>query len=426
VTDKLLPHDFEAEQGVLGAMISEPEAARVVASLLDPLDFYRSAHQAIFAAAVAVVRNGSHPDYLALASELRTRDQLEGIGGCFYLNELTDAVPSAAHVEYYANLVRSCALDRRMRELCFRAAETEETTPPEVRLDLLVTQLRGLMRSSKGEPMPMPKAAEEFFEVYDREAEERKNGNRLIFGANTGIGVLDKVFRGWRPGTLNLVSSMSGAGKTALAVHIAIANAREGKRVAFFSLEMPRRQIVERILANDGKVSLWSITGRNMGEEDYGRAMDVPNHCRTIVIDDSAGLTVEQIHSRVERMTANGQFGLVIVDYLQIVQPALRRDQNREQQVAGIAKGLKDMSKRLDVPVLALSQLNGEGEIRESRGALHVADSETLYDREMDSSDTIQNIKFVVRKNRQGPRKQGPAVWHGDQVRFYDQRKDIA
>lgn len=416
---RMLPHNFEAEQSVLGSMLLGDDYAREGVSLLIAEDFYRQAHQMIFTAIVSVLRKNGGVDLISVSTELREQGVAEETGGAYYLSECTDAVPTAVNLDYHARKVRSCAVDRKMRELAYRAFATDEETPPEVRLDTLISQLRSLLPTAGGGPMNLPDAVGQFMELYDHEAELKRQGQE-VFGAYTGLESLDKVFRGWRPGTLNILSAQSGAGKTAIAVQIAIANAKKGKRVAFYSLEMSRMQLVERILANNGGIDLWNITNRSMSEDQYARAVDVPERCRQIVIDDTCGLTVQQIHARTERLMTEGRFGIVIVDYLQIIRGARIPGQNRETQVHGIATDLKNLAKNLDVPVVVLCQLNREGKLRESDGIFHDADSETLYIRNTECFDEQQEVQFVIRKHRQGPGRKVYATWYASQVRIVD------
>lgn len=358
--DKLPPQNLEAEASTLGALLIDKDAIIKVADLIEPNDFYKDAHGKIYAVMVELYETRTPIDILSLSSRLQEKGQLEAVGGHAYLSELANAVPTSSHVVSYAKIIQRKST---LRKLLQAAAEItslgyQETEDTESILDEAERKLYSVSQKYyKQNFIPIRSVLSE---AFDRIDELHKEAGRLR-GLPTGFSDLDNLLAGLQKSDLIILAARPSVGKTTLALDIARSVATKQKLpVGIFSLEMSKEQLVDRLLCSEAGVDLWRMrTGRlSESEDDFpriGHAMGVLSEA-SIFIDDSATANVMEIRTKARRLQAEHGLGLVMVDYLQLMEG--RNTENRVQEVAEITRGLKALARELNVPVLALSQLS--------------------------------------------------------------------
>lgn len=367
--EKLPPQNIEAEQSVLGCLMLDKNAIVRVADLLRPDDFYRQVHGIIFSAMLDLYESNEPIDLLSINNRLEDRQQLEAIGGPAYLTDLVNRVPTAAHVLHYAKIVQHKKVLRDLIEaaeqitlLGFKEEENIENVLDEAEQQVF----RISQKSLSQEFMPVKNALEEAFERIDK----LHKGDGSMRGVRTGFYDLDNYLSGLQKSDLIILASRPSLGKTSMALdiarHVAV---NEKTPVGIFSLEMSKHDVVDRLIAACAGIDLWKLrTGRlSMDglDNDFARiqeAMAVLSEA-PIFIDDAASPSVLQMRTMSRRLQAEHGLGLVIIDYLQLIQSRLGSD-NRVQEVSEISRSLKGLAKELEMPVLALSQLSRASEAR--------------------------------------------------------------
>ncbi|MGA9756530.1 MAG: replicative DNA helicase [Desulfobaccales bacterium] len=374
------PANPEAEQSVLGAILVRPEAMDRIADLIAPEDFYREAHGRIYKAMLDLYGRGEPVDLVTVSALLKERGQLEGVGGPVFLAGLSEQVGFATNAEYYASLVRDKAVLRRLLD-CAQEIASACLAPVENVAEFLDRAEHKVFQVAEAKVRPgfSPLSALVDNEIATLEAIwGRKDGS--LTGVSSGFTDLDNYTAGFQASDLIILAARPSMGKTALALNIAFNAAYGGPPekphsrqtpvpVAFFSLEMSKEQLVRRLLSSIGKVDASQIrratflTGPEWTklQEAAGILVDCP-----IYIDDTPAATVLDIRAKSRRLKADGKLGMVIIDYLQLMQgrPELN---SREQQISEISRSLKGLAKELAVPVMALSQLSREPEKRERK-----------------------------------------------------------
>lgn len=369
VNKDLLPHSPEAEQAVLGAVLSDSECLNKVAErIADPEYFYKKAHQTIYKAFLELAEANNNIDVITTTQHLKDRDLLDEIGGRSYLSALTDHAPIAANAEYYAKTVQSKSLLRSLitagNEIVELGYDTEEE------LDALVDKAEQLVFG-----LAQSKSKEDLTHVGDivqttwQVLEEREANKGALIGLDTGYYDLNAITSGLQKNDLIILAARPSMGKTALALNIA-ENAAiiDKKPVAVFSLEMSKEQLVQRLLCSRAQVDSNRIRTGQMYPEDWtrlGAAMSDIGQA-PIFIDDSAAVTVMELRGKCRRLKAeHGDLGMIIVDYLQLMQG--KASENRVNQISEISRGLKMLARELEVPVMALSQLSRAVEARQDK-----------------------------------------------------------
>jgi replicative DNA helicase len=366
------PANPEAEQSVLGAILVRPEVLDRIADLIVPEDFYREAHGRIYKAMIDLYGRGEPVDLVTVNALLKERGQLEGVGGPVFLAGLSEQVGFATNAEYYAQLVHDKAVLRRLLD-CTQEIAASCLAPVENVAEFLDEAEHKVFQVAEAKVRPgfSPLSALVDHEIATLETIwGRKDG--ALTGVTSGFVDLDNYTAGFQPSDLIILAARPSMGKTALALNIAFNAAYKSRPpvpVAFFSLEMSKEQLVRRLLSSVGEVDASQIrravflTGPEWTklQEAAGILLDCP-----IYIDDSPGATVLDIRAKSRRLKAEGKLGLVIIDYLQLMQG--RADApSREQQISEISRSLKGLAKELSVPVIALSQLSREPEKRERK-----------------------------------------------------------
>lgn len=432
---RLPPQNLDAERGVLGSILLLNEAIDDVGEVLKPEHFYSDGHQKIYAAIRDLYENNVKGiDGVTLAEELVRRGELEDVGGAAYLAEILDSVPHAAHVRYYSNIVRQKWLQRSLIYACTEIlADSYELSTDiddllqsaERRVFSIVEQQEGAGNIAIGDIL---------MDAFDR-IEERLSSDGDVTGITTGFSDLDAQTTGLQPTELIILAARPSMGKTAFVCNVAEAIAREAQRgVLLFSLEQSNLELAERFLCITSRVNGHDLRAGNLTPEQRDQLMIGSDELARLplFIDDKPGRTMGQIAALARRLHRKSPLGVIIIDYLQLVEP---EDKNspREQQIAGISRRLKFLAKELRVPVIALSQLNRGVELREDKrprladlresGAIEQdADMVMFLHRPdaYDPEDRPGEAEIVVAKHRSGPTGIVRLTWRKEYMRFED------
>ncbi|HEX7115386.1 MAG TPA: replicative DNA helicase, partial [Steroidobacter sp.] len=359
------PHNVEAEQAVIGGVLLEPTAYDDVADMLSVADFYRREHALIWEAFGAVVSDGSPIDLVTVESRLHSAGKLEPAGGLAYIVSLAVNTPSAANIRHYARMVKDKSIERQLMSAAMQIMDrVREDGNTREKLDYAQSLLMQISDKREiAEPVP---AGDVLGAVLD-EIEARYKAQGGIIGAATGFADLDEMTAGLMPADLIIVAGRPSMGKTSLAMQIAEHHAdKGGGRPLVFSMEMSKNQIVLRQLAARARVDLHRIRAGKIEDQEWPRitaAFQEVQRSR-IVLDDSPALSVFDVRARARRVQRKWGLSMIVVDYLQLMRG---EGHSRNEEVAGISRGLKAIAKELNVPVIALSQLNRGVEWRNNK-----------------------------------------------------------
>lgn len=417
--DRVPPHNIEAEQAVLGAVLLEPNTVSVVVERLDAEDFYRASHEIIFKAMLQLFNQGEPIDVVTLTTILSNTDQLEQAGGIAYLTDLASSVPTAANVDYYSKIVEEKAL---LRRLIYTATEIVTNTfsyEDDVDQVLDEAEKKILEVSNKQNAGAFKSIKDVLIDVYDQ-IEQLHNNDDDVTGVSTGYRDLDRMTSGFQRNDLIIVAARPSMGKTAFALNIAQNVAKNTEEnVAIFSLEMGAEQLVQRMLCAEGNIDSQRLRTGKLESEDWGKltmAMGSLSHAG-IYIDDSPSLRVSEIRSKCRRLKQEHGLGMIIIDYLQLISGSGSSSENRQQEVSEISRALKGLARELEVPLIALSQLSRGVEsrqdkrpmmsdLRESGSIEQDADIVSfLYRDDYYEDETEQQniIEIIISKQRNGP-----------------------
>src|SRR4030042_657845 len=370
ILQKLPPQNVEAEQSLLGSLLIDKDAIIRIADIVGPDDFYHDKHKMIFEAILDLFRKREPIDLLTLSNRLIEKGQLEQIGGRSYLVSLSNMVPTSSHVVNYAEIVQKKATLRNLISAASEITKIGYDEEEEV-IDLLDRAEQKLFSVSQGHQkqqfVPINNILNETFERIDELHKEKGK----LRGVPTGYNDLDNLLAGLQKSDLIILAARPSVGKTTLALDIARNVATKHKvPVGIFSLEMSKEQLVDRLLCAQAEVDLWKMrTGRLSDREEdddfprIGHAMGILAEA-PIFIDDAAVANIMDIRTKARRLQMEHGLGLLIIDYLQLMEAKYRTD-NRVQEISEISRGLKQIAKELNVPVLALSQLNRGVESRQ-------------------------------------------------------------
>lgn len=372
------PHSIEAEEGVLGSILISAESLPDIADYLTSRDFFELKHGWIWEAILALLNRGDEIDNLTVVDELRNRGQLEDVGGASYITYLINNTPTHIYAPTYAQIVERASVRRRLMEAAGSIAQLAREANQTV--DEIIAAAETCLSAAVDRPktnqlVHISEASAEFFAQVERAflSEER------VSGLATGFTDLDNILGGLEPGRVHILAARPKIGKTGLAVNImhniARAAGEDGPVTAFFSLEMSRAELLNRMYAAESKVPLERLKRPGLLKQAEFNAFCAARgaiDALPIHIDDSAGVTVEQIKARLGRLRRHKNVKLVIVDYIQLISPSQgrkgqRQAANREQEVAHVSRALKVMAKDMDVAVLAIAQLNREVDKRQDK-----------------------------------------------------------
>lgn len=355
------PHNLEAEENLIGAVLMDDQALIKIGDLVRPEDFYKDAHRIIYGTILELFDRHEPIDLLTLGNRLEEKEQLKQIGGRSALINFTNTITTAAHVAHYAEIVAKKAALRRMISAAAEISELgfDETQDVEAVLDTAQQKVFNVSGNFiKQNFVPIHSV---LTEAFDRLDTLHKNGG-LTRGAPSGFTGLDNLLAGLQPSDLIILAARPSVGKTAFAMDIARNVAVKTKKaVGFFSLEMSKEQLVDRLISSEANVDLWKLrTGRlNERDDDFqkigealGRLAEAP-----IYIDDSPMASVMTVRTKARRLQSEHGLAMIVIDYLQLMEARIKTD-NRVQEVAEISRGLKQIARELNVPVLALAQLS--------------------------------------------------------------------
>ncbi|WP_022836376.1 replicative DNA helicase [Salisaeta longa] len=398
------PQATDVEMSVLGAMLLEREAIPKAIEILPEEAFYSAKHQKIYGAILSLFERGNPVDLVTLTEELKRRDAIDDIGGPYYLTELTTQVASAANVEYHARIIAEKSLLRQLIEkLTSLVGDAYEPGADAFELlDEAESEIFGISDTQ------MRRAAAPMNDVVKDTLEQLEaihGQDTGITGVPSGFDALDRLTSGWQPSDLVIVAARPSMGKTAFSLACALNAATHPERqtgVAIFSLEMGAQQLAQRMLTSEARVDAHRARTGRMKDDDWqrlartaGRLSEAP-----IYIDDTPGLSVLELRAKCRRLKAEHDIGLVVVDYLQLMQASgkLRSGANREQEIAHISRSLKGLAKELNLPVIALSQLNRAVENRGGDKRPQLSDLRESGSIEQDADV----VSFIYRAERYG------------------------
>lgn len=433
---KLPPQNTDAEASLLGAILIDSDAIVKVADAISPEDFYEERHKRIYEAITSLYEKHSPIDVLTLSDALKATGFLELVGGPSYLTELTNFVPTATHVEQYADIVAQKSLRRRLIKasqdivgLGYDEAKSLQELVEEAESKLFEV-------SQKHVKQDISSIETILGESFDRLDELHKDKGK-IRGIPTGFRDLDNILAGLQKADLFILAARPSMGKTAFSLNLAHnAAVKSEQGVLFFSLEMSKEQLVDRMLSMESGVDAWALRTGNLTDEDFekiGLAMGTLSEAQ-IFIDDTPGITVSELRTKARREAHLHPVGLIIVDYLQLMSGGSRfgGDGNRVQEISEISRGLKGVARELNVPVLALSQLSRSVEsrnpqipqladLRESGSIEQDADvvafiyREEYYNPETDRKNITD---IFIKKHRNGPTGAAELFFDREKQRF--------
>ncbi len=433
---KIPPQNIDAEMSLIGAILIDTDAIVQVADNVDVSDFYEERHQRIYEAVKKLYERHRPIDILTLSNQLKDDGFLDVVGGATYLSELTNYVPTAAHVEHYADIVAEKALRRRLIKASqdITGIGYDEGKPVKEIIEEAETEL--FQVSQKHVKQDIESIESILATSFERLDELHKDGGK-IRGIPSGYKDLDNIIAGWQKSDLVILAARPSMGKSVLALNFAHKVATKSEMpVLIFSLEMSKDQLVDRMLAMESGVDAWNIRTGSLSNDDWekistamGTLAEAP-----IYIDDTAGITVSDLRTKARREQHQRQLGLIIVDYLQLMSGGSRfgSDGNRVQEISEISRGLKSIARELNVPIIALSQLSRSVEsrspqipqlsdLRESGSIEQDADMvmfiyrDEYYNPENTEKPNVADI--MIRKHRNGP--------IGNVELFFDANKQI-
>jgi replicative DNA helicase len=433
---KVPPQNIDAEMSLIGAILIDTDAIVRVADNVDVSDFYEERHQRIYEAVKKLYERHRPIDILTLSNQLKDDGFLDVVGGATYLSELTNYVPTAAHVEHYADIVADKALRRRLIKASqdITGIGYDEGKPVKEIIEEAETEL--FQVSQKHVKQDIESIESILATSFERLDELHKDGGK-IRGIPSGYRDLDNIIAGWQKSDLVILAARPSMGKSVLALNFAHKVATKSEMpVLIFSLEMSKDQLVDRMLAMESGVDAWNIRTGSLSNDDWekistamGTLAEAP-----IYIDDTAGITVSDLRTKARREQHQRQLGLIIVDYLQLMSGGARfgGDGNRVQEISEISRGLKSIARELNVPVIALSQLSRSVEsrspqipqlsdLRESGSIEQDADMvmfiyrDEYYNPENTEKPNVADL--MIRKHRNGP--------IGNVELFFDANKQI-
>jgi replicative DNA helicase len=430
------PQNAEAEASLLGALLIDSDAVVKIADSLSAFDFYDKRHERIYAAVMELYEQHRAIDVLTLSDQLKNTGYLDSIGGPSYLTELTNFVPTAAHVEQYADIVAQKSIRRRLIAASKEITGLGYDESKELRELIEEAETRLFEVSQQHVSQDVISLETILADSFDRLDDLHKDKDK-IRGVPTGFKDLDNILAGFQKSDLVILAARPSMGKTALALNFAHNIAVQAQQpVLIFSLEMSKEQLVDRLLSMESGVDAWALRTGNLTDTDFekiGQAMGTLSEAQ-IFIDDSPGITISDLRTKARREAHKRPLGLIIVDYLQLMSGHSRfgNDGNRVQEISEISRGLKGVARELNVPILALSQLSRSVEsrspqipqladLRESGSIEQDADVVAfIYREEYYNPDTDRKklTDIFIKKHRNGPINNVELYFENEKQRF--------
>lgn len=432
--DRTPPQDLAAEQSVLGAMLMSKDAIANVVEVLKGRDFYRPSHELIFDAIIDLYGRGEPADPITVADELGKRGEIARVGGHVYLADLLASISIAANASYYAEIVHNKAVLRRLVEASIKVAQLGYQGQGDV-ADIVDAAQQAVYEVADGKSSEDYQPLSELIEPTIDEIEAIEGRKGVMSGVPTGFADLDELTNGLHAGQMIIIAARPAVGKSTLALDFARAAAIKSKlATVFFSLEMSRTEIVMRLLSAEAQVFLGSIRGGKMNDEDWRRVVNkTPMISESpLFIDDSANLTMMEIRAKARRLKQRHDLKMVIIDYMQLMSSG-KKVESRQLEVSEFSRQIKLLAKELELPVIALSQLNRGPEqrgdkkpmlsdLRESGSLEQDADMVVLLHREdvYDKDNRPGEADLIVAKHRNGPTGTITTAFQGHYSRFVD------
>ncbi len=441
-TERVFPHNLEAERGVLGSIIIDPEAVVLVADFLSSEDFYRDAHRTLYGIIMQLYNQRTAADFITICDALEQQNKLEDVGGAGYISSLINQVPTSGNAVYYGRIVSRTALLRRLIEAGGRiVAQAYEDSEEDAALTLeraeqLIFEINQRYSSSSTTASHVCELLAAYMDRLDQLHEHRG----MIQGVPTGFADLDRLLGGLQRSDLILLAGRPGLGKTGLALSIAYqAASRHRRRVGIFSLEMSKEQLIQRFLAIGSGVDQQRLRTGWIEDHEWERvaaAMGTLSEA-DIWIDDTSTISTIQLRSKARRWMLEHGLDLIVVDYLQLMQASSsdgRKQENRVQEVSAISRALKGLARELAIPVLALAQLSRAVENRASKvpqlsdlresGSLEADSDVVLFiyrdDAYNPASGRPNTADIIIAKHRNGPVGEVCLAFDKPQARFRD------
>ncbi len=439
---KLLPQSIEAEEAVLGAVLVNPSSIGKIIDYIKPESFYKPAHKVIFEAVSELFKKGEPVDIVTVSEFLRNEDKLEKAGGRSYINDLALNVVTTANIEYYAKIIQEKEIKRSLisagSEIVSMSYENEET-------DIVLDNAQKLIfdiasQKDTSDLVPIQKLVVSSYEMI----EQRYNNKDDLVGVTTGFYELNDITSGFQKSDLIILAARPSMGKTAFALNLAQNVALKGKKaVAIFSLEMPKQQLVKRMLCSEAEVDTSRVTAGNLQSKDWEKLVDAMTRLSDtkIYIDDASGVTVTDIKAKCRRlMMEEKDLGLVVIDYLQLMEGG-GNPNDRNQQISQISRGLKGLARELNVPVIALSQLSRGVEQRNDKRPMlsDLRDSGAIeqdadivmfiYRDEYYNKDNVENkgkAEIIIAKHRNGPTGSFELLFQSNITKFKNKTRPAA
>lgn len=430
VVSQQIPHDSEAEKAVLGAVFLDPEAIIDASDVLQPDDFYEHANRIVFQAMLNISDREEVIDPVTLQDELKKNNQVDDIGGIAYVTELSMATPTAAHVTYYAKIVKRKAILRNLISTSQRIIQNAIEGSDDVTdiLDDAESQIMGVSQDNASGGF---KSIHDVLNTAMEEINSIPDDGNMVTGLPSGFSELDKMTTGFHDDELIILAARPGVGKTAFALNVVqFVGLKTDKTVAMFSLEMGAEQLVQRMLASEGLIDSQHLRTGQLTDEEWRKLVVAAGSLdnTSIYIDDTPGIKMSEIRAKARRLAKEKEnLGLIVIDYLQLIEGP--RSESRQQEVSAISRQLKKLAKELHIPVIALSQLSRSVEqrqdkrpvlsdIRESGSIEQDADivaflyRDDYYRDERDEDDEGEveaeedngEVEVIIEKNRSGTR----------------------
>ena len=433
--ERVPPHDLLAEQSVLGGMLLSQDAVADVTGLLNGKDFYVPKHETIYDAVLSLYARGEPTDVITVTDELTKSGDLQRAGGVEYLHNLTAQVPTASNARFYAEIVKEKSLLRRLVEAGTRIAQMGYAEQGEAieMVNLAQSEIYAVTGDEHSEDyVPLSEAVEDA--VREMELAHRSEGGML--GVPTGFAELDEKTNGFAPGQMIIIAARPAMGKSTLALDVARhAALHANATTVFFSLEMGRSEIATRLLAAEATIPMQALRKGNLEQRDWTKLASTTNRVNEapLFIDDSPNLTLVEIRAKCRRLKQRHNLKLVVIDYLQLLSSG-KRVESRQQEVSEFSRALKLLAKELEVPVVALSQLNRASEqradkmpaisdLRESGSLEQDADMVILLHRESSyeqDNPRAGEADLILAKQRNGPTGTVTVAFQGMYSRFQD------
>lgn len=434
---RMMPHDEVAEKSLLGAVIINNDILPEVLTIVRPRDFYEQRHQIIFQAIVDLYDQHKPVDLLTLSAELKSKKQLNSIGKASYLAELSNFVPAASHAKAYADIVERASVRRRLISAGTQIAE--KAYEDDANADSLIGDAeRELFEVSDKIVKSDYVAIDDLLaDAFDRIDELHRNKGALR-GLKTGFRDLDKKTAGFQKGDLVIIGARPAMGKTTFAQNLTYNIATINKKgVLFFSMEMAANEIVDRMISDVSGVDNWKMRTGNLSDEEFQRIGDAMDEMDglPIYIDDTSSMTIMELRNKARRAMHDHDIGIVVVDYLQLIQGSDRYKGNRVQEVTEISRGLKILARELNIPVVALAQLSrnvtgrddprpvlsdlrDSGSIEQDADLVMFLHRPDYYRQNDDNYEETHITELLIAKHRHGAVGKVELYFHPELLRF--------